>query len=150
MDEEARLKLQRPLDDYIEYFEKLTPRSVGMIEKLAAPGIRFKDPFNDVQGVDAFQRVFEHMFENVEKPKFKVTDSSWSRQQDRTAYLRWVFTYSMNGNARKVEGLSAVMFSNDGLVMSHIDFWDAAENFYENIPVLGAMIRFVKSKLKVE
>ncbi|MBL4804019.1 MAG: nuclear transport factor 2 family protein [Alphaproteobacteria bacterium] len=149
MDDEKLLKLKKPLDDYIEYYEKLTPRSVAMIEKLAVPGVRFKDPFNDVMGVDAYQRVLQHMFENVDNPKFRVSDYAWGRGAN-IAYLRWTFTYMMKNRQYSVEGASEVMFSDDGLVMSHIDYWDAAENFYEHLPVLGAAIRFVKSKLKVE
>lgn len=149
MDEDRRLQLQKPLDDYIEYFEKLSVRSVPTIEKLATPGVRFKDPFNDVMGVDAYQRVLTHMFENLTNPKFKVKDWAWGRG-DNTAYLRWTFTCVLSNKEHVIEGMSEVMFSDDGLVMSHIDHWDAGEYFYEKVPVLSAQIRFVKSKLKVQ
>jgi len=140
---------QRTLDDYIEYFESLSPRSLRLIEKLAEPGMRFKDPFNDVQGTDAVIRVFEHMFENTQKPKFTVTDAAWGRDQN-IVYLRWNFDYEMNGKPSRVEGMSEVLFSKNAKILSHIDHWDAGEQFYERIPVLGAAIRFLKSKLKVE
>ena len=139
---------QRGLDDYIEYFEKLNRRSIRLIEKLAEPGIRFKDPFNDVQGTDAFERIFVHMFENLERPKFSVQDYAWGKD-GKTAYLRWVLKYQLKGQAKRIEGMSEVMFSNNAKVMAHIDHWDAGEQFYEHLPIIGAGIRFVKSKLKI-
>ncbi|MEM7650766.1 MAG: nuclear transport factor 2 family protein [Pseudomonadota bacterium] len=145
---ETPINFQRALDDYIQYFEKLNARSIRLIEKIAAPGIRFKDPFNDVQGVDAFERIFEHMFANIDSPKFEVQDYAWGKE-GHTAYLRWVLHYKLKGQSRRIDGMSEVMFSKDGKLMSHIDHWDAGEQFYEHIPVLGALIRFVKSKLEI-
>ena len=145
---ENPLKFQRALDDYIEYFERLSARSIRLIEKLAEPGMRFKDPFNDVQGLDAFERIFRHMFEHLEKPKFEVQDYAWG-QDGQTVYLRWVLRYELRGQKRRIDGMSEVFFSNGGKVLSHIDHWDAGEQFYERLPLLGGMIRFVKSKLKV-
>ena len=146
---ENPMKYQRALDDYIEYYQTLNPRSIRLIEKLAEPNMRFKDPFNDVQGIDAVERIFEHMFENTKDPKFEVEDYAWGKD-GRTAYLKWVFRYEFSGKARHIVGMSEVMFSNQSKVMSHIDHWDAGEQFYEHIPLLGRLIRFVKSKLKIE
>lgn len=142
-------RLHRTLLDYIEYFEKLNARSIRLIEKLVEPGIRFKDPFNDVMGVDAVERIFEHMFENLEFPKFKVRDYSWSEREERMAYIRWSFSCKRKGHPYAIEGVSEIMFSKDAKILSHTDYWDSGEYFYEHIPLLGGMIRFVKSKLKV-
>ncbi len=142
-------KLHRGLQDYCEFYEKLNLRSVRLIEKLAEPGMHFKDPFNDVMGVDQVQKIFKHMFENTQNAKFKVIDSAWG-DKERTAYIRWNFGYEMKGRKYFVEGMSEVMFSRDAKVMSHIDYWDAGEYFYEHIPLLGRALRFVKSKLKVD
>lgn len=146
--DEISPKLQRGLKDYIEYYEKLSPRSVRLLEKIAEPSMQFKDPFNDVTGIEKVEAIFRHMFENTQKPKFKVLDSSWGTR-DNTAYIRWHFSYQGNGQAKYIEGMSEVLFSKSGKVMAHTDFWDSGEYFYESIPMLGAAIRFVKSKLKV-
>ena len=33
-----------------------------------------------------------------------------------------------------------------GLVTLHRDYWDAAEELYEKLPVVGAMMRWLKSR----
>lgn len=153
-DHEDYTAFKKPLDDYIEYFEKLNVRSIRLLEKLAEPGMRFKDPFNDVRGIDAVERILQHMFQTLHNPKFKVRDYAWGRWQKEAqgaiAYLRWDMTFEFKGQKHMIEGMSEVMFSKDGKVMSHIDHWDAGEQFYEHIPILGSVIRFVKSKLKIE
>lgn len=145
---QENIKLQRALDNYIQYYEKLSARSVRLIEKLAEPGMRFKDPFNDVQGTDAFARIFNHMFASVDAPKFSIQDYTWGRD-GQTAYIRWRLDYRIKGQNRIIEGMSEVLFSKGAKVLSHIDHWDAAEQLYEHIPVLGGLLRLVKSKLQI-
>lgn len=142
------LKFHRPLQDYISYFEKLSRRSVPLLEKVAAPNIYFKDPFNEIHGIEGMQKIFDHMFETLENPKFKVTDSAWGRD-GYTAYLRWTFRYALKGKPQSFDGMSEVVFNEAGKIVSHIDHWDAGAGIYEKIPLLGTAIRFVKSKLTV-
>jgi hypothetical protein len=42
---------------YGHYFETLRPDNVDRLHDLAAPDIRFVDPFNDVRGVDQVVRI---------------------------------------------------------------------------------------------
>ena len=146
------IKLRRALEDYIQYFETLSPRSIGRIDDLAEPSIRFKDPFHDVQGTDAFASVFKNMFNRMCRPRFRVQDVAWGRTNNdgeaRTAYLRWIFTFELAGEKRRIEGVSEILLSQRGRVMAHIDHWDSSEQFYEHIPILGAFLRLVKQKLK--
>ena len=148
---EDHIRYHRPLMDYIEYFETMNSRSVPLIEKLAEIDIRFKDPFNDVRGLDAYQAVFEHMFSSVDNPKFTVKDFSWSQRAKgkNVAYLSWNFTATSRGKEIFVPGMSEVTFSPDYKVMEHIDYWDAATYFYEGLPVIGRVIRWIKSKLAI-
>lgn len=143
---EDNLKFHRSLMDYVTYFEKLNRRSVALLDKVAAPGIYFKDPFNEVSDIEAMKHIFTHMFETLDAPKFKVTDKAWGKGGD-TAYLRWTFTFARKGNQHSINGMSEIMFGADGKVISHIDHWDAGENVYEKIPLFGGLIAFIKSKL---
>jgi steroid delta-isomerase len=146
---EKHIRLHRPLMDYIEYFETLNRRSLPLIEKLAESDLHFKDPLNDVRGLDSFQAVFMHMFDRVDNPKFKVIDFGWAQRikAKNVAYLMWDFTAVSRGKSMAIQGMSEVTFSLDGKVMAHIDYWDAGTHLYERIPVLGSVIRWVKSKI---
>jgi len=131
---------------YADFFEALSPASLERLDEICAPEVRFRDPFNDVTGVDACRRVFEKMFEDVAEPSFSVSDIACS---GRTAYLRWTFRFRprKGGAAWRIEGMSEVAFDAGGRVVAHIDHWDSGRQFYERLPLIGAVIRWVRRRL---
>ena len=48
-----------------EYLENLSPGLLADLATFVTEGVHFKNPFNDVRGVAAMRRVFQHMFANV-------------------------------------------------------------------------------------
>jgi hypothetical protein len=38
------------------------------------------------------------------------------------------------------------MFNQDGKVVIHRDYWDAAEELYEKLPVVGGLMRWLKRR----
>ena len=133
---------------WAEFFETLTPSSLDRLESLCAPEVRFRDPFNDHTGVDAVRRVFETMFDTLEEPRFSVTRIAVDGD---TAFLSWFFTFK-RANSRKawrIEGVSEVIFDETGRVTAHLDHWDASQQFYAKLPLIGAMIRFIAAKVGV-
>jgi steroid delta-isomerase len=131
---------------YIEFFEHLTPKDLQRLEIIFSADIHFKDPFNDVQGLDNLKRIFSHMFEQCVDPSFEVTDAC--RCGDR-AYLRWDFHCKLKGRGEvyRLQGLSLVRFDTQGRVYEHIDYWDPAEQIYSRLPVLGWLLGLVRKKL---
>jgi steroid delta-isomerase len=105
---------------------------------------RFTDPFNDVTGHAAIAAVFAHMFEQVDQPRFVVTGTVLQGQQ---AFLTWDFLFTMKRFSRTpqcIKGASHIVFGTDGAATLHRDYWDAAEELYEKLPVLGSLIRWLK------
>jgi hypothetical protein len=39
-------------------------------------------------------------------------------------------------------------FNEQSLIVEHRDYWDAAEELYEKIPVLGALMRWLKKRAR--
>ena len=131
----------------VTFFETLTPASLRQLDAVYAPQARFKDPFNAVQGVPAIRVIFDHMFETLEKPHFVVTGQV---QQGQQCFLTWEFRFSFKnfkqGQAQTILGASHLVFSEDGLVTLHRDYWDAAEELYEKLPVVGGLMRWLKKR----
>ncbi|MCX7893052.1 MAG: nuclear transport factor 2 family protein [Burkholderiales bacterium] len=132
------------LDAVVAWFETLSPESLARIGSIYAPDARFKDPFNDVRGTEAIRRVFAHMFVQVADPRFRVTER-W--QHERGALLLWDFTFRSRGATHTVRGASHLGFASDGRIAWHRDYWDPAEELYEKVPVLGALVRALKRRL---
>lgn len=128
------------------YFESVTPESVARIDEVYAADAYFKDPFNEVRGVGQIRRIFVHMFDQVEAPRFVVRDAVAG---EGGAFLIWDFRFRSRrlGNAEQViRGASHLRFDAEGRVSYHRDYWDVAEELYEKIPVLGGMMRALKRR----
>ena len=52
-------------DAYQLYMETLTPASLADLSTYVTEDVRFKDPFNDVQGIENMRAIFAHMFETL-------------------------------------------------------------------------------------
>lgn len=132
------------LDGIIAWFESLTPESVDRAGDFYAADAAFKDPFNEVRGVDPIRRIFAHVFEQVDEPRFRVT-GRWEGADG--VMLGWDFTFRTGRQARRIRGVSHLRFAPDGRIVSHRDYWDAAGELYETLPVLGALMRFLRRRL---
>jgi hypothetical protein len=131
----------------VHFFEHLAPADLPRLATLYAANARFKDPFNEVQGTPAITAVFEHMFRTLDAPRFVVTSQI---VQGRQAMLAWDFLFSFKGELRTqtVRGATHLQFNEAGLVSLHRDYWDAAEELYEKLPLLGALLRWVKRRVR--
>ncbi len=127
------------------FFATLTRDSVKDVRTLYAPDAAFKDPFNDVCGVEKIERIFVHMFEQVDAPRFTIEDALADGDQ---AFLTWVFQFRRKGSPEQlsVRGGTHLRFDGAGRVVLHRDYWDAAEELYEKLPVLGTLMRWVKRR----
>lgn len=138
------------VDGYARFFETLTPETLDRLSEFAAPDIRFKDPFNDVTGIDPMRAIFLHMFEKMERPAFQVTHRAKDAQDDAVWFLRWRLTGQLRALSNRdwsVEGMSEIHFDSGGRVVAHIDYWDAGQNFYEMLPVIGRVIRLLRKRV---
>ncbi len=133
------------VDALVRFFETLTPQSVADLPRFYAGDCRFKDPFNDVRGVDPLQSIFSHMFDQLDAPRFIVRDRLLDGQR---ALLTWNFEFRFRRWQPQVvqciHGASLLTFDATGLVSEHRDYWDAAEELYEKLPAIGTMMRFLK------
>ncbi|WP_291295245.1 nuclear transport factor 2 family protein [Elioraea sp.] len=125
-------------------WEALRPGTVEALLSLAAPDIRFSDPFQVVHGRDGLRRVITHMFSRVPDPRFTVTDRAFGIE---AGYLRWTFSWGPGGQAETIIGMSEIHLRGDGLVTAHIDHWDSGSQVYARLPVLGAVIRMVARRV---
>jgi hypothetical protein len=132
---------QDALDAYIVFYEQMTREDLARLPAFFAKRAHFKDPFNDVVGVERINTIFHHMFDTLASPKFIIEEAIPSGD---VAYIKWQFTAELKAKPLKLLGVSRVIFDSDGLVTEHIDYWDASEQFYMKLPVIGSLLRFIR------
>ena len=45
-----------------------------------------------------------------------------------------------------IRGGSHLVLADDGRIADHRDYWDAAEELYEKLPVVGGLMRWLKKR----
>jgi len=128
----------------IEAFEGLQNADVERLGELYSADARFKDPFNEVQGVAAIQQVFRHMFVALREPRFVIRDVVCDGDQ---SFLSWDFLFRMRrfrSDEQCIRGGSYLRLLPDGRISEHRDYWDAAEELYEKLPAIGSLMRWLK------
>ena len=87
------------------------------------------------------------MFVALRQPRFVIT-----RQvtQGADCFLTWDFYFFMDrfssGTEQKIAGATHLVFDAKGRIELHRDYWDAAEELYEKLPVVGSLMRWLKRR----
>jgi hypothetical protein len=136
------------LDPLIGFYHDLSIESVAHFPEFYSEDAYFKDPFNEVRGLPAIQRIFTHMFSQVGEPRFVVT----GRVVDEGgAMLIWEFYFRVRlwgrGETQVMRGVSHLRFAADGKVDYHRDYWDTGEELYMKLPALGTLMRGLRRAL---
>ena len=130
----------------VQFFEQLAPADLARLGEIYTDDARFKDPFNEVAGVPAIRGVFEHMFAALDTPRFVVREVIVQGSQ---CFLTWDFVFRMRRFSRGeqvIRGGSHLQLAPDGRIALHRDYWDAAEELYEKLPLLGGLMRWLKRR----
>ena len=136
----------------IDYFEQLDRQGLTRIDTVYAADARFKDPFNEVRGTAAIAAIFGHMFDTMTAPRFIVRDAV---VQGDDAFLTWDFVFESTalrrapdgGTRQCIRGASHLRLDAQGRISDHRDYWDAAEELHEKLPVIGTLMRWLRRRL---
>jgi hypothetical protein len=139
--------IPQAVERLVQFFEQLQPQDLQRLPEIYSPQARFKDPFNDVQGLGEIERIFAHMFVALDSPHFVVTERI---VQDNKCFLVWDFRFRFKRfdptSWQTVRGGTHLAFDAQGLVTLHRDYWDAAEELYEKLPLVGGLMRWLKRR----
>ena len=139
-----------PLVAFCAAFNKLDKNCTELLYELYTRDVTFIDPFHRIEGVEALEAHFLKLYDNVTECRFVFHDSVRVEQQ---AYVTWTMQLRhprlAGGNSVAVEGCSQLTFStrHPGRVSRHRDYFDAGAMLYEQLPVLGGMVRWLKRRM---
>jgi steroid Delta-isomerase len=143
----AAINLNDRLNALAQFYRDLTLESLPRIREIYASNAYFKDPFNEVTDISGIERIFAHMFVQVKNPKFEIISQVSGATNE--AFIVWLFYWQASPSSAPIRGSSHIKFDDNGQVVYHRDYWDAAEELYETFPVLGTLLRWLKKRLRV-
>jgi len=139
------MKKKNNIENYIKLFENLNLENLNEFDKLLDENIHFEDPFNKVNGIKNFKRIFSNTLKNLDDVKFKVSNII---SKKNIHIIKWEMTYFAFNKSNSIFGLSEVTISENNKIVSHIDYWDSYNNFYTQIPFFGLIFKFVLSLIR--
>ena len=139
------MKKKNNIENYIKLFETLNLENLNKFDELLDENIYFEDPFNKVNGVENFKRIFSNTLKKLDNVEFKVLNII---SKNNIYIIKWEMIYFAFNKTNSIFGLSEVTISKNNKIVSHIDYWDSYNNFYTKIPFLGLIFKFVLSLVR--
>ena len=130
-----------------DFFEKVTPESIRQkTAGLYAEQVWFNDTLKTLRGREAVEAYFLKTMNHVDLFQTSVDGVARSGGD---FYVRWTMDIQFKGAKEPVRtiGASLLRFDREGRLVLQQDFWDSAAGFYEHLPVLGGVLRWIKSKI---
>jgi ketosteroid isomerase-like protein len=131
-------------------FEKLDKNSLHLIEEFYAPDVEFHDPVGMIKGSAKIKKYYENMYKNVNSIRFDFSHFVENGDDVVGVWKMTLATDKLNsGKPFVLDGTSVIKFKN-GKAVYHRDYFDMGAFVYENIPVLGFLVKKIKDRFKVE
>ncbi|MBE0484856.1 nuclear transport factor 2 family protein [Marinobacter sp.] len=134
------------LERFCSLFNQLDKGNLSKLQEVYGEDIQFRDPFGEVNGLDELTHYFAGAYGNVIRCQFRFGSSVVQRGW---CTIPWVMELQhkriKGGKTVEVEGISHLEI-RDGRVRYHRDYFDAGQLLYENLPVVGGVIRWVKEQ----
>ena len=130
------------------YFESISPADVPRLGTIYTEDAYFRDPFNEVTGVSEIARIFGAMFEHLDDVRFTILETV---ADDGGAMLTWDMSYRVRKwrphQSQVIHGANLRCVAPDGRIAYHRDYWDAANELYAKLPLIGPVMRWLRRKL---
>jgi steroid delta-isomerase len=130
------------------FYEALQPADLDRLDEVYAATAYFRDPFNEVRGREQIRAIFARMFEHVDDCRFTFRETL---VDGPGAMLTWDMTFRIRRLAapgpRTIHGATHLRFDAAGRIAYHRDYWDAADELYAKLPVIGPLMRLLKRRL---
>ncbi|GLP96964.1 nuclear transport factor 2 family protein [Paraferrimonas sedimenticola] len=130
---------------FVELYQNLDKEQLHQIRDVYSDDVEFNDGLHRVCGLDSLCKYFDNMFENVTACRFIIDDVIESGDQ---ACVVWTMHYSHpqlnKGQIVEVPGSTHLRFGDK--VHYHRDFMDLGLMLYEQIPLIGSVIKAVKRR----
>lgn len=128
------------------YYRNFLTADPEQLQRFYRPDVVFRDPVHEVEGLLAVRRYFEGMRDGLEDCRFEFDSGVLS---STSACLPWQMHFAhralQGGKPLSLRGCSLLRF--DQQIYFHEDFYDMGAMVYERVPLVGSLVRAIKSRI---
>lgn len=138
---------QAAFDRLQAYFTNMSATSVReQTAMVYAPDAYLNDTLVGIDGAARIEAYFSHTMQDTRVLNVRFIDRA---QAGIDYFVRWEMTVehgSLAGGKPVLSyGVTQFRFDSEGRVLLHKDFWDSGTGLYEQLPVLGRLVRGVRA-----
>lgn len=140
------MSLQERFNAFYQTLELDSLRGLGQIYH---PRVTFADPVAVHQGLFALDSYFRKLLAGCEECTFVIRRQQFGESE---GFVNWTMTFSSprlnGGQPVDVDG-SSVLSIRDDRIEYQRDYYDMGAMVYEQLPVLGRLIRYIRRRMAV-
>ncbi|MFT6984646.1 MAG: ketosteroid isomerase-like protein [Psychromonas sp.] len=133
------------LEKFCTIYQSLNKDNLALLKEIYSDNVVFVDPMHQVTGITALTAYFTHLYENMEHCNFHIQQVI---EQEGQACIVWRMEYAhqkiKKGQRIVVDGASHLQFSEK--IDSHRDYLDLGQMLYEQLPLIGPVIKTIKKR----
>ena len=133
-------------DDLKELFTKPygeNPPTRKKWEKFYNEDVTFIDPTQETKGLDAYVEAQEKLLKRCDDVYLETHAISIS---DNFGFVEWTMGLKIMGKEFIYPGTTRLIFSENGLIQEHRDYFDFCGPTFGPVPILGPFIRWVYAR----
>jgi hypothetical protein len=136
--------LKAAVSDYTLYLERLSMRSVPLIERHVSTGAKFKDPFFVSGDLDQRKELLKILCNSASALKLSVSEVLWS-ENDYKVFFKW--SIRLEKDMAGLEGVSEILFDHNYLIVAQDDYWDSASTIWAANPLMHWLFKKGKKRM---
>ena len=133
------------IEKFKSVYKSLDAKNIALVEAIYEEGVMFIDPLHEIKGIEKLTDYFERLYRNIESCRFDFLNEY---SLESSAMITWVMTFTHKSLGKKpivVPGSSEILFNEK--IYYHRDYFDVGNMVYENIPVFGSAIKYIKRQV---
>lgn len=134
------------LSNFVNIYQTLATNNLNLLATIYHNDITFIDPIHHVEGFDNLYKYFNSLYQNLTTCEFVINNVIL---QGDEAAIYWAMTYQHSkfnkGELVTVFGSSFIQGKEDKVIY-HRDYLDVGAMLYEQLPLLGRLIKWIKAK----
>lgn len=134
------------LNNFVETYQTLSTTNLSLLAHVYHKEVIFIDPMHHVEGFDNLSQYFRVLYQHLTHCQFDIKHLIYSQNE---AAIYWQMSYKHpklnHGNLVVVEGHSQIKGHEDKVIF-HRDYLDIGAMLYEQLPMLGRLIKWIKAR----
>jgi hypothetical protein len=136
-------------DRFNRFYTSLDSDALAALPTIYAREVSFIDPVAVHYGIAAVDSYFRKLLAGCSRCDFVIRDQQFG---DERAYVNWTMTFAsprLNaGRPIDVDGSSVLALRDDRIELQR-DYYDMGAMVYEQLPVLGPIVRYIRGRMAV-